>query len=210
MIRTLVLLTALIAAVHGFSQNGYIKIGNDDPLVGYVKYITTPNDGRLLELWKTKTDKSPQRFQLDEVDEYAIGKDTFLIFRSLKPFNNIDVFFDLVEAKILSSGKVQLLKFENPYYAKNQMTVSAAMGGGITAAVAVSIFTEPIERVPSIYLLREPHNNYIRGASNKHQPFIETINDFYTEVAIKDFEIEHGELSFRKLTKFVRFCNGDL
>jgi hypothetical protein len=106
----------IVVSFNSIAQNGYLKLVDDGSvLVGYLKYYTNHLNGQAgIELWKTKTDRDPLQFPKTEIFEYAIKKDTIPIIQNFRPFENTPTYFDLVEAKIISRGKVNLFWFRLP------------------------------------------------------------------------------------------------
>src|SRR5688500_4635567 len=92
-----------------FGQNGYVKFGSDSTVLGYLRYYVSIKDGHQgIELWRTKNDKDPLKIPKHVITEYAIKRDTFKILNQFKPFNDTETYFELVEAKLKSRGKVNL------------------------------------------------------------------------------------------------------
>ena len=103
------------------AQNGYVKLDNDSTIIGYLKYYTSIKDGHPgIEVWKTKKDKEPRRIPKWKIHEYAIKKDTFRVLTQFKPFHDTPTYFELVEATLKSSGKVNL--YVIPKLSKHQQS----------------------------------------------------------------------------------------
>ena len=64
-----------LSVCHLFAQNGYVRLGNDSTIIGYLKYYTSIKDGHPgIEVWRTKKDKEPIRIPKWQIDEYAIKR----------------------------------------------------------------------------------------------------------------------------------------
>jgi hypothetical protein len=101
-------------------QNGYVKlIDSDSTMFGFIKRLTPG-----LELWRSKKDKNPLKILLNNVQEYAINKDTFRILRNFKLYEDRDDYFDFIETKVISKGKVNLFIVDNYRNKIRQMMLS--------------------------------------------------------------------------------------
>jgi hypothetical protein len=189
------------------AQNGYIRLENDSVLVGYIKPVLSVKDGdHALEFWKTKNDKSPRRIIRKDILDYAIKNDTFRVLKNFKPFDSEELFIDNQDARILQSGRVELLKVRNPYYKNNN---AGMLGVGVVPGITVGvrIFKEPIWNIPNILILHVPRNHLMRGVPEVDEQFSEVVHDLFSEIAIQSFEKENGPLRFGDLRKFVAFYN---
>ena len=190
------------------AQNGYIRLSTDSLLTGYIKTVYDFNDNQhVLEFWRTKNDKDPARFFKSEIEEYAINKDTFRILRNFQPFPSGDFFLHDIDAEVLQSGRIELLKVRNPYYKDKSLPLPIPVDGGVIITVSARLFEEPIENVPTIFILRTPRNNFMRGVPSVDEAFREVIHEFFSPLAIESFEKENGKLTFRKLEKLVAYYN---
>jgi len=126
-IALLIILT--LSTFELFGQNGYVKLRNDSTHLGYLRYYVSIKDGHQgIELWRTKRDKEPLKIPKQTIDEYAIKKDTFKVLHRFKPFHDTQTYFELVDAKLKSRGKINLYIIENY---QNTNRVSTYTGGGL-------------------------------------------------------------------------------
>jgi hypothetical protein len=189
------------------AQNGYIKLSDDSVQTGYIRYVTSVKNGeQLIEFWKTKTDKAPVKFHKKEIVEYAIKKDTFLILKNFQPFEGEDIFFEAVDARIMKSGKVQLLRANNPYYNANNMIPVPVPGAGTVFVVSLALGGK-IANIPTVDVLRESGNDYMRGVPVNRAMFEEVVRDFIPEETIRSFVERFGPVSFKNLKELVAFYN---
>jgi hypothetical protein len=196
----------LFFCTSSFAQNGYVKFDKDSVLTGFIRMYTAPgNKKEFLEFWKTKNDRQPIRIDRRDIVEYAIRKDTFHVLRNFQPFPSEDIFFEVVDARIIRNGRIQLLKMKNPYYRTDHI-VAGGLAGGVVVAVSVSLM-DKVTNVPYILALREPSNGYIRAVPKKAELFDEVMSDFFSEKAITSFVKNKEELKFRTLVEFVDYYN---
>lgn len=203
--KTKLIIGLLLLGFYSNAQNGYIKFHEDSTLVGYLKYFNSLQDGeQLIEFWETKKDKSPDRYHKGEIIEYAISKDTFRILKYFRPFESEEIHFEVIEAEVVQSGRIELLKIRNPYYRSNYV------GGGLAGAavtISLDLLDKSLENTPVIYVLRESINNYMRGVPEKDKKFNEVIRDFFPEAAIESFEKNNGKVKIRNLKALVQYYN---
>jgi hypothetical protein len=190
------------------AQNGYIRLSSDSTLSGYIKTVFDRDDHQhVLEFWRTKNDKDPVRIRKSDVEEYAIHKDTFRILKNFQPFPPADFFLDDTDAKVLQSGRIELLSVRNPYYRDKSGPLPMPVNGGTLLVITVDLFSEPIENVPVIFVLHTPRNGFMRGVPSKGEAFQDVISEFFSPVAVETFEKENGPLTIRKLKKLVAYYN---
>lgn len=135
-IKKLVLIVLTLISSEVFAQNGYVKLDNDSTVVGFLKYYVSIKDGHQgIELWRTKNDNEPLKIPRWKIDEYAIKSDTFKVLRQFRPFQENETYFEMVDAKLKSRGKVNLYIIENY---QNANRVSTYTMGGLIPGVIVS------------------------------------------------------------------------
>ena len=187
------------------AQTGYIELEDGTLLKGYIKTVRNINDAQpLLELWKTKTDKAAVRYYRSDVEDFAMAGDTFRILKNFQPFYSEEFFLHDIEAEIIERGRIEPLKATNPYYKNHAWPM---LYGGAVAAISISLFNEPIENIPELYVLRTPRNNFMRGVPDSAEGFLEAVIDFIPPQEIKDFVDKNGKLNLRKLRKVVTYVN---
>lgn len=200
-------LILLFCSLFSFSnaQTDYLILEDGALLRGYIKTARDINDGQpLLELWQTKTDKSPVRYHRSDVEEFAMSGDTFRILKNFQPFYGEEFFLHDIQAEIIEAGSIELLKATNPYYKDHSWP---ALYGGAVVAISISLFNQPIENIPQIFVLHTPRNNFMRGVPESAEGFREAVMDFFSPEEIKDFVDKNGKLSLRKLRKLVAYVN---
>lgn len=196
---------ALATVETSMAQAGYVKYYDTDSVViGFIRFVRPVNQEPQLEIWETKNSKKPIRVVMDDISEYSMGKDTFRIIRNFQPFTGKDIFFDIVEAKIVVSGRIELLEIQNPYY-RNQQGFGYASGG---VAVSVNPFFSKTNK-QEIVALHEKRNGYIRMVTEQtdfanDKLMRDVVEDFFPASAIDAFEKEHNKkLTARNLKKFM-------
>lgn len=186
-----------------FAQQDYLVLSDGSLVQGYVKLVRDINNGEsMLELWRTKTDKSPVRYHKRDIDAFAISGDTFRILKNFQPFYGEEYFLHDVEAEVVQGGRIELLKAPNPYY-----KTLPYYGGVAGVAISLALFNKPIENIPEIYILHTPKNNFMRGIPGSNDQFEQALLDFFTLEELKSFVNTNGKVSIRKLRKLVAFVN---
>lgn len=194
-----ILLIALGFSAH--AQNGYVKVSSDSILIGFVKRYTSHMDGsKGLEVWRAKNDPHPIRIKMSSIYEYAIKKDTFRILYDFTPFVREDVYFESVEARVISTGKFTLLKIEGY---RNPNSVSLYTGGGLIPA----LIDLGLENYSYMYILEEPGNDYIRALPGKQEKLLEVLKDFFPERYLVRYRQEYGDITYSKVPALVKLYN---
>jgi hypothetical protein len=172
-------------------QNGYVKLG-DSLLVGYLKYYSVISSGEIgLELWKDKRDKNPRRMLKSEVEEYAIKEDTFKVLHSFQPFPDENTYFETADAKVISTGKVNLYIIKD-YHDPSTVTFALYGGGIIGGAITALVVSASMGNVPYIYVL-EDSAGYIKALPAKEKLLNEALLEFFPE----KYLLRYGELKER-------------
>lgn len=183
------------------AQNGYVKLKNDSVIIGYVKYYTTISEGQQgFEIWKTKKDKNPLRILKTSVWEYAIKKDTFRILQNFRPFEETNTYFDLVEAKLISRGKVDLYVIENY---QNSNRISTYTGGGLIPA----IIDESMGNFTYMYVVENSKSGYLRGLSSKKEKLMETLRDFFPDQYLEKYNELKEKITYKTIPSLVKLYN---
>ena len=183
------------------AQNGYIKFDNDSTIIGYLKYYTSVSDGYPgIEFWRTKKDKDPLRIPKWKINEYAIKKDTFRVLTQFKPFHDTPTYFELVEAKRMSSGKVNL--YIIPNY-QNANRVSTYTGGGLIPALV----DESLGNHTFMYLIEDKTTGLLTALPSKKEKLREALLFFFPERYIARYVELNGEIKYRSLPEVVRLYN---
>jgi hypothetical protein len=156
-----------------FGQNGYIKLDNDSTIVGYLKHYVSITDGHQgIEFWRTKNDKEPLKIAKRTINEYAIKKDTFKVLHQFKPFYATETYFELVDAKLKLSGKVNLYVIENY---QNANRVSTYTGGGLLPA----IIDESVGNHTYMYILEDKETGFLKALPSKKEELKKSLMDFF-------------------------------
>lgn len=186
-------------AFHASAQNGYLKLTNDSTFTGYLKYYASVSDGRPgIEFWRTKNDKSPRRIPKQQISEYAIRKDTFKVLHKFKPFHDGDTYFEIADAKLKSSGKINLYIVDN-----SQNRVSTYTGGGLIPA----IIDESSGNHPFLYLLEDNRSGYIGALSSKKDKLREALRDFFPDAYLTKYAEVKGEIKYKSVPDLVKLYN---
>lgn len=184
-----------------FGQNGYVKVSSDSTIVGFIKRYTSHMDGsRGLEVWRTKKDPQPVRIKMSTIYEYAIKKDTFRILYDFSPFTSENIYFESVEARVVSTGKITLLKIEGYH---NPNSISNYTGGGLVPA----LIDMGLENYSHMYILEEPENDYMRALPGKQQKLLEVLKDFFPERYLTRYKEEKGTIKYSEIPALVKLYN---
>lgn len=101
----------LLIITHATGQIGYVILNDGEKLQGYLKPYKSPaNFETGIECRKDKKDKSPIRISLSKIYEYSINNKTKRVLQDFKPFADRNIYFGLIEADLVSKGKIDLLR----------------------------------------------------------------------------------------------------
>ncbi|MTI41264.1 hypothetical protein, partial [Fulvivirga lutimaris] len=111
------------------AQFGYAITNENDTIKGYVKYQRNYLNNHLeLEIWKTKRDKNPQKFPLNQFKEYTFKKDTFRILTNcIVDYHDRIAEYDKIEFRLEQNGKLTL--YSN--YSNSSFSIPGGPGGGM-------------------------------------------------------------------------------
>ena len=166
-----------------FAQHDYLVLTGGTVLQGHIKMVRNINNGEpMLELWRTKTDRSPVRYYKSDIDEFAMAGDTFKVLKNFQPFDGEDYFLHDVEAKVVQHGRIELLRAPNPYY-----HALPAPFPSYEVTLTISLFNKPINDIPEIYILHTPRNRFMRGIPEAREKFAEALLEFFTIEEIESF-----------------------
>jgi hypothetical protein len=200
----LLILTAELAT----AQNGYIKLkDSDSTLVGFIRrYIPTTDAPHGLEFWRNKKDKTPLRIPKTEIYEFAIKTDTIRVLHQFKPFDEVQTFYEYIEAKLVTRGKVTLLvvtDFSDPE------SISRLTGGGVAPAILDATVGYTVEKVMNMhsrmYVLE--NRNGFSAVAPQRERLKETLLDYFPDKFVEKYEATFGEINYRTLDEMVRFYN---
>jgi hypothetical protein len=206
----LVVLTCLATTVA--AQQGYVVNEADSTFAGYVRFYRSSVDGEQgIEVWKTKRDKHPRKFAMEAITEYAIKNDTFKVFHQYRPFPDKELFFEVMEAKILMRGKVNL--YEIKYYQKNvgvYVTVGmlgGAVGGAVGGALGggVGRHSTPVHA----YVLEHKKTGFLEAIQPREKELEEPLKNFFPEAYVTKYaEVKgDGKIKYDAIPEMVKLYN---
>jgi len=173
--------------------NGFVKTTDGLLVEGYLRFeVGFKNRGTRIKLYK-KPNESPEIFYTLELREYAFNKDTFKIFTNIKPFENDDKIINIVEAKRISSGKLDV--YEIPEYYSSHVTIPSASGGAMGMTTG---------SVKYIYLVFNK-NGQMTGI--RKDIFEEKIKELMPDRQDIINKINSGELKFKHIKKIFASYN---
>lgn len=200
--RWLLLIILVLVGFNLFGQNGYVKVSRDSTIIGFIKRYTSHMDGsRGLEVWRTKKDSQPIRVKMSSIYEFAIKKDTFRILYDFSPFASENIYFEFVEAQIISTGKVTLLKIDALSDLKRgTQSIMINSGGG-----PVSVMTFRNDNFT--YVLEEPVTDYLQALPYEQQKLFEVLKDFFPERYLIRYKEEKGAITYSEVPALVKLYN---
>ncbi len=183
------------------AQNGYVKLRNDSTQLGYLKHYVSIKDGHQgIELWRTKRDKEPLKIPKQTIDEYAIKKDTFKVLHRFKPFQDTQTYFEIVDAKLKSSGKINLYIIENY---QNTNRISTYTAGGLIPI----IIDESLGNHTYMYILEDKKTGLLRALPSKKDKLIESLNEFFPEKYVTKYGEVKGAINYKSVPALVKLYN---
>ncbi len=208
MIRIFLVAICVLVFAPTFAQNGKVTLRNDSTFTGYLKIYTSPKDGHQgIEFWRTKKDKNPRKIPKSQISEYTINKQTYKIFHQYKPFASESGFFELVEAKVVSQGKVNLYQIAD--YSKQYS--AAQIGGAIAVGVVSGLLTGGYTFVllgseQDLYVL-DDNKGYMQAMPAERKLLNEGLKEFFPERYLIRYEQEKGKIKYGKLVALVKLYN---
>ena len=209
--RLLILLILIPATFSLFGQNGYIITAQKDTTIfGYIKRYTSISDGhRGLELWKDKRDKNPFRIPLNNIFEYAINKDTFRILHDNEAYENGDIYLELIDAKLLSRGKVNLFIIDD---IKNQSRQSALRDDKNYPYSPLDGHTRVMRdqlqgHYTYIYILQDNETGYTKTLPSNKEKLNKVLHGFFSENYLKKYNEYKGEITYKSVQLLVTLYN---
>lgn len=195
-------LVLLTFSMFGLSaQNGYVRLNSDSTLVGYLRYYISSKDGHQgIELWRTKTDDEPLKIPRWKIDEYAIKNDTFKVLRQFRPFQETETYFEMVDAKLKSRGKVNLYMIENY---QNANRVSTYTIGGLIPA----LIDESLGNHSFMYILEDTETGFVKALPSKKERLNEVLMEFFPERYITRYGEVKGEIKYKSVPDLVGLYN---
>lgn len=200
--RVLILFLMVFPNINVPAQYGYIKLENDSILRGYLRSFRTVTDAQEgFEVWRTKTDKNPLKILKRHIAEYGIGNDTIEVLHDFTPFDDDDLYIDVVDAHYVLRGKISLLKTRN-YRAK-------AFTPGAPHSANGQVFLVPVphhlNEPSTIYLLKDKTG--ILRAVKWGDGLRKSLLPFFSETFLDRYEEKFGRIKYNNFPKFVKFVN---
>lgn len=192
----------LFVALQAAGQNGYVILNESDSIItGYLKSFRAVSNGEDgIEVWRNKRDKSPLKVLKSQLFEYAIKDDTFRVFQEYKPFHTTDTYFDVVDAKLISRGKINLFIIE--HYVNHQR-ISTYTGGGLIPA----IIDANMGNFDYMYILEHNTTGNLRALSSKRETLWETLRDFFPDQYLIKYEEVKGPIKYQTIPALVKLYN---
>ena len=197
--KTAFIIILISSTTQLWGQNGYVRLENDSIVRGYLRYYTPINDvNRGIEVWRTKKDKNPLKIPRYIVSEYAIEKDTFKVFHRFRPFEKGNTYFEVADAKLRVSGKVNLYFIDN-----TQNNVSTYTGGGLLPG----LLDENIGNQPYIYVLEDKATGFYKALPSKKEKLKEALMEVFPERYVIRYGEVKGEIKYKSIPALVELYN---
>ncbi len=170
------------------AQNGYIKTNKGEIKKGWLKTEVGYKDrGTRILFFESRKTKDPEIFYAFDLDEYAVSNDTIVILKTFYPFDDQELLYIQVEAKVVRQGKVDLLFVEDKRRLSSQQVNVWQQSSGINAA--------------NIYILKR--GDLVEGISPHYQSFLKTMNTFFYDKPQLMEKIKKKRLRYNDLFKIV-------
>lgn len=170
------------------AQNGYIKTNKGEIRKGWLKTEVGYKDrGTRILFYETRKTKDPKIFYAFDLDEYAVSNDTIVILKTFYPFDDQELLYIQVEAKVVRQGKVDLLFVEDKRKLSSQQVNVRRQSSGINPA--------------NIYILKR--GDLVEGISPHYQSFLKTMNTFFYDKPQLMEKIKKKRLRYNDLFKIV-------
>ena len=206
--KLLLAISFVVVFCEAICQNGYVCLkSGDSTIVGYVRrYKPEVAGAEGIEVWRDKKDRQPLRIPKTAIAEFAINTDTFRILHQFRPFQEVQAFYEYIEAKIVSRGRVTLLVITNY---PDPGSVSNYTGGGIIPEVIDHTTGASLKKVmgfhSKMYVL-EDTNGRDAVAPDK-AALKETLLDYFPDRFVEKYFSKFGEVTYKTLDDMVRFYN---
>lgn len=199
-ILSILISALLLINTKSIAQFGYVKLGKDSILKGYIKPFRTAADSKDgLEVWKTKSDKKPIKILKVNIQEYAIGKDTVKVLHDFEPFSGEDLYFQNADATYTSRGKINLLTIKDY---RNFALIARQM----PLPVGLYIVFKRVGKFPFIYVL-ETKSGLIKAMPSENAELHQALLDFFPESFLQRYEKEKKEIKYKNLPELIEFYN---
>jgi hypothetical protein len=193
--RYLTIIALIAVCLQAKGQNGYIKFSKNNVVKGFVKvHQSASTHEHHVELATSKDDVKPKRFHKKDIMEYAIHQDTFRILKDFYPYEVESIYYEVIDAKVLRSGKISLLQVHNSFTSLDK-------------GLFQTLHDQSPSQVPYFYVLQDTEANYTRGVPSKKEKFKLLVTEFFPEETLIAYEKTHGPVHFKDLEKLVVFHN---
>jgi hypothetical protein len=178
-----------------FAQDGYVKFNHSDKVHGHIRIFHDKHEHEHeIQIGKSEHDPAPKRYHKRDIAEYAIAGDTFRILKNFAPYEIQEIYYEIVDAHVLRSGKITLMRIKNSHKSLDPKFFSA-------------FHDEKPSKVDHFYVLHDTEGNYLRGVPSKKDSFRITLTEFFDDEDLNAFEAEHGSIHYRDLEKLVAWYN---
>ena len=170
------------------AQNGYIKTTKGEIKKGWLKTEVGYKDrGTRILFYESRKTRDPDIFYAFDLNEYAVSNDTIVILNAFYPFEDQELLYEQVEAKVVRQGKVDLLFVEDKRKLSSQQVNVRRKPSGMNAA--------------NIYILKR--GDLVEGVSPNYQLFLKTLNNFFYDKPQLMEKIKKKRLRYSDLFKIV-------
>jgi len=170
------------------AQNGYIKTTKGEIKKGWLKTEVGYKDrGTKILFYESRKTRDPDIFYAFDLNEYAVSNDTIVILNAFYPFEDQELLYIQVEAKVVRQGKVDLLFVEDKRKLSSQQVNVRRKPSGMNAA--------------NIYILKR--GDLVEGVSPNYQLFLKTLNNFFYDKPQLMEKIKKKRLRYSDLFKIV-------
>jgi len=206
--RIALLFILCCATSHILAQQGYVINEADSTFSGYVRSYRSPVDGEEgIEVWKTKNDKNPRKFPRESIVEYAIKKDTFRVFHQYRPFPDKELFFEIMEARVLMHGKVNLYEITYSQKSTSVYVTMGIIGGALGGAIGGGVVSG--SRPVKAYVLEHKKTGFLEALPRTKDKLEESLKNFFPEGYVSKYaEVKNkGKITYEHVPDMVRLYN---
>jgi hypothetical protein len=122
------------------------------------------------------------------------------VLTQFKPFHDTQTYFELAEAKLKSSGKVNLYIITNY---QNASRVSTYTGGGLIPA----LIDDSLGNHTFMYLIEDTETGLLTALPAKQEKLKESLMDFFPEQYISKYTEDNGKINYKSLPDLVKLYN---
>ena len=181
-----------LSSFSALAQNGYVITTQGETKKGWLKTEVGYKDrGVKILFFESRKAKDPEIFYAFDLKEYAVSNDTIVILNIFYPFEDQELLYEQVEAKVIRQGKVDLLFVEDKRKLSSQQVNVRRQTSGMNVA--------------NIYILKK--GDLVEGVSPKFQLFVKTMNNFFYDNPQLMDKIRKKRLRYSDLFKIVESYN---